>query len=95
MSRAYLIRIPLTDTDQLDEEALSRSPGRATVRRHWSNEPDEAGLLEPVGRDWAMRCRGKPDRLLKFDGTPVQLGQRLFIVERDGAALPFRIASVR
>jgi len=94
VSRAYLIRLPLNDHDRIDEEAMLSNPARATVRRHWSTEPDEIGLIMRSDGHWSMRCDGK-DRLLHLDSSPIRLGGRLSIVEPDGEVRPFKIASVR
>ena len=95
ISRAYLIRLPLDDEDHVDRATLVQSPSRATVRRHWSTEPDQRGILVESGEDWAMRCDGKPDRLLHLDGTPMRLGQRVSVRDPDGRILPLKVASVR
>lgn len=95
VSRAYLIRLPLDDEDGIDRAAVVQSPYRATVRRHWSTEPDQRGLLVAAGEDWAMRCNGNPDRILRLDGIPLRLGQRVSVRNADGSILPFKVASVR
>jgi len=95
VSRAYLVNLPLDDFDVVDGVALARSPSRATVRRHWSTEPDERGQMVPLDGDWAVRCDGKPDRVLRFDGTPMRLGQQVAVVDPDGTVLPLKIASIR
>jgi len=95
VSRTYLLSLPLDDFDAVDKAACLRHPSRATVRRHWSSEPDQHGVVVPNGQDWVMRCDNEPERLLRLDGLPVRLGQRVSIVEADGKVLPFTIASVR
>lgn len=95
VSRAYLLRLPLDDQDLIDEAAFLRAPSKATVRRHWSTEPDEAGLVLWLDDSWSMRCNGMPDRMLQLDGRPLRLGQQISVVEPTGAVLPFRIASIR
>lgn len=94
VSRAYLLRLPLDDFDGIDNAALAGSPSRATIRRHWSTEPDESGVLERSGSDCVMRCDGHL-RVLRLGGTPLRLGQTISIVEGDGSVLPFKVASVR
>lgn len=94
VSRAYLLRLPLDDFDMVDRTALAAFPSRATVRRHWSTEPDENGVLVKGDEHWSMRCAGK-DRRLCLDLHPVRLGGRMSVVETDGSVLPFKIASVR
>lgn len=95
VSRAILVNLPLDDSDIVDGEALARTPSKATARRHWSSEPDERGHIVQFGAAWAMRCNGKPDRLLLFDGRPVRLGQQVSVIEHDGKILPLKVTSVR
>jgi len=95
VSRGYLIRLPLNDSDGVDRSDFDLSPHLATVRRYWSTEPDEAGLVIRVGDGWALRCNGKPDRLLEVNGRPIRLGQQVAVIDPGGATLPFRIASIR
>lgn len=95
VSRGYLIRLPLDDSDEVDEAAFVQKPHRATVRRYWSTDPDEAGQILRTGDDWAMLCNGKPARILELDAQPLRLGQQVSVTEPDGATLPFRVASIR
>ena len=95
VGRAFLVNLPLNDYDLVDGAALARTPSKATARRHWSTEPDERGHIVPAGPDWAMRCSGKPDRVLQLNGTPIRLGQQVSIIDPDGTVLPLRVASVR
>jgi hypothetical protein len=95
VSRGYLIRLPLNDDDLVDPNAFDLAPHKATVRRYWSTEPDEAGLILPVDGEWAMRCNGTADRRLQLDGRAIRLGQQISVAEANGTALPFRIASIR
>jgi len=94
VSRAYLIALPLDDQDTVDEAAVVRSPNRATVRRHWSTDPDESGLVMRYDGRWYLNCDGK-ERVLDLDSQPVRLGTRVTVVETDGKVFPFRVASVR
>lgn len=95
VSRAYLIRLPLDDCDTVDETAFLENPHKATVRRYWSSEPDQAGLVLHAKGGWTMRCDGKAEHSLGLEGRPLRLGQLISIIEADGAILPFRVASVR
>ena len=95
VGRAFLINLPLDDYDVVDGTALAEAPSKATIRRHWSTDPDERGQIVPSGPDWVMRCYGKPDRVLRFNGTPIRLGQQVSIVEPDGTVLPLKVASIR
>lgn len=95
VSRGYLIQLPLDDDGRVDTAAIAVRPHYATVRRYWSTEPDEAGLLVPADDAWAMHCSGAPERKLMLDGQPVRVGKQLSVIDPDGAVLPFTIASVR
>lgn len=95
VGRAYLLRLPLDDCDGVDKTAYRANPARATVRRHWSTEPDQQGLLIPSGHDWRLCCDDKPKRILKLNGTPLRLGLQVSMVEPDGTVLPLKIASVK
>jgi hypothetical protein len=95
VSRAFLVNLPLDDFDVVDGASLARNPSKATARRHWAAEPDERGQIVPSGPDLAMRCRGKADRVLRLNGTPMHLGQLVSVVDPDGTVLPLRIASIR
>lgn len=95
VSRAYLLRLPLDASDVVDSATLARSAAKATVRRHWSAEADQRGVVVSSGSDWAMRCDEAVDRVLHLDGMPIRLGQQVSVVEPDGTTLPFKVASVR
>jgi hypothetical protein len=95
VSRGYLLRLPLSDDDQVDEAEFMQMPHRATVRRYWSSEPDEAGQILRSDPEWTMLCNGRPGRTLRLDARPVRLGQQVSVTDPDGATLPFRIASIR
>lgn len=95
VSRGYLIQMPLDDDDLVDQAAFDESPYRATVRRYWSTEPDESGAMVKVADSWAIRCDGRPDRMLELNGRPIRLGQQFSVVDPDGSVLPFKVASVR
>jgi hypothetical protein len=93
VSRGFLIRVPLTKNGSIDEATLAGAPQKATVRRFWSTEPDESGRMVRVDGHWALRCNGKPDRLLSTHS--LGLGEEVAIIDSDGAPLRFRVASVR
>lgn len=95
VSRAFLLRLPLDDNDLVDEPALKRAPQLGTVRRHWSNSPDEKGFLQKVDGHLVLDCEGTEARMLRLDGHPIRLGQELPITEPDGNQMIFRISSIR
>ena len=94
VSRAYLIRLPLDDEDRIDAGAFDRAPERASVRRHWSSEPDSRGRIIRDGAEWRMFCDGEIRSVL-LNSQPVRLGGKVSVIESDGSELPFRIASIR
>lgn len=95
VSRGYLIRLPIGDTDLVDETAFEQNPDRATAQRFWSTEPDEAGFVQRSDGGWTIRCNGTMARQLQLDGRPIRLGQQVPVADADGDVLPFRIASIR
>jgi len=95
VSRAFLVRVPLDGDGQIDEAAFWTTPERATIRRHWSNEPDESGRLERLDGGWVMRSGGNANRSLKLIGSTLRPGEPILLVDSAGDTLPFRIASIR
>jgi len=95
VSRGYLVELPLDGEGRVDETALALKPHRATVRRYWSTEPDEAGTVVPGEGGLTMRCNGGPDRALLLGGQPVRLGDQVSVLDPGCGVLPFRIASIR
>ena len=94
VGRAYLIHVPLNGNGRIDEAALARNPHRATVRRYWSTDPDERGYVVRADGGWALRCDGKPERLLSI-GDGLAPGSEVAVTGPDGQSLPFRVSSVR
>lgn len=94
VSRAYLIRLPLDDQDNIDTVAFDSDPSRATVRRHWASDPDERGHLVHDEGGWKLRCNGSC-RELAIGSVPIRLGEKVSIADGNGTVLPFRIASIR
>ena len=94
VSRGYLLRAPLRDDGIIDEFALTASPQRAIVRRFWSTEPDESGHLVRTIGHWALRCFGKPDRLIPASSR-LCAGQQVSVTEPEGEVLAFQVASIR
>ncbi len=97
-SRGYLLRLPLGDDGLIDEAARSGQPARATVRRFWPAETDQAGYLVRKGRGWAFSyALGEDDdeSLYHLEAHPIRLGEYVTLTEPDGRRLPFRVASFR
>ena len=93
-SRAYMLRLPLRVDGLIDEAAIAASPGRASVRRFWPNEPDQQGYLIRKGKGWAFSyALGEDDDegLYHLESHPIRLGEYVTLTEPDGRRLPFRV----
>jgi hypothetical protein len=97
VSRAYLIRLPLQEDGSIDVEAFDREPRRATVRRHWPNEPDRSGNLERGAGCYSFAYGKGHDRnrvIFNIGRTPLRAGEQVRITEADGEGLAFRVAQL-
>ena len=93
--RAYLLRVPLDDVGEIDEGTIVHNPERATVRRHWPNEPDRNGHLVRMSGGWAFSYAlgdGQGDGIVHLEARPFRIGEQVMIVEPSGAKLPFKVA---
>jgi hypothetical protein len=93
--RAYLLRLPLDERGLIDEGQVVQHPERATVRRHWPNEPDRNGYLVRKPNGWAFAyAQGDPGDGDEFqlEADPLQIGKCVTIIEANGARLPFKVA---
>lgn len=96
VGRAYVIRLPLDDKGLIDVAAFLDQPARATFRRFWASEPDEAGRIVRANGHWAMRRDGRPERrLIALPDRPIRHGRQFSLVDLDGTSVPLRVASVR
>lgn len=96
-SRAYLVHLPLDATGRIDEDALSREPAKATVRRFWPNQRDMSGYVIRTPKGWALSYRpGDEDdeAIFHLETHAIRTGEYLTLTEPDGEQLPFRIASL-
>lgn len=97
-SRAYLMRLPLTDDGVIDETAVVQRPEQATVRRLWPSEPDLSGHIRRMDGRWAcvaQRNLETPTVFSEFDCLPLSEGAMLMLQERNGPPMPFRVAKLR
>lgn len=96
-SRAYMLCAPLDDAGVIDEAALARQPGLATVRRFWPNEPDRSGFLVRKGGDWVISFvpGGGGESFVLLDSHPLRLGGPVALREPDGSVRPFRIVRMQ
>ena len=95
VSRAYVVRLPVTDHGNIDGPVLLGNPRRATGRRFWPCEPDRVGHVVHTDSGWAFRCNcsEQPDAILK--AKRVELGEEILVAEGNGPQLPFRVASIK
>jgi hypothetical protein len=95
----YEFVAPLKADGHLDPEEWKKVKERCTVRRFWTNEDDETGLLiHGRGGRWMFSyAPGEDDDepIFKFDRHVLTQGEYVSITEHDGVTRPFRIASVR
>lgn len=89
VGRGFLIRAPIDPEGRIDESAVMRAPGRATVRRVWPNEPDQRGQLVRVDGNWVLRCDGEADRMIDLAAT-MRSGNEVLVSSGDEQT-PFRV----
>jgi hypothetical protein len=94
----YEFIAPLDAKGRLDARAWPLEKGKCTVRRFWTNQDDEHGILvHHRGDRWLFSYRpGDEDdepifRLEKHAFAP---GEYVSITEHDGITRPFRVADV-
>ena len=81
----------------IDASALQHASAQALVRRFWASEADQTGQVE-----WADgRCLLRFDKaergenVFQLQPVPLRVGQEIIVQDKEGAAMPFRVASVR
>jgi hypothetical protein len=95
-SRAYLLRVPVTDEGFIDERALAREPGRATARRFWSTDPDQFGHIERLNGSWALRWNSPASKCWSLlESGHLRVDGFVEVREPDGTSNSFRVASMR
>jgi hypothetical protein len=97
-SRAYLLRLPLSDADLIDAKAVAQNPAMATVRRFWPNEADQRGYVVRSSKGWAFSyALGEDDdeNLFHLESHPLRPGNYVTVTEPDGERYPFRVVSAQ
>ena len=97
-SRAYMLRLPLGDDGLIDEAAIRASPGMASVRRFWPNEPDQQGYVIRRGDGWAFSYAVGDDDdegVYHLESHPLRPGEYVTLTEPDGRRLPFRVVQAQ
>ena len=86
-----------SDDGLIDEASLREMPARATVHRHWPNQPDTSGYVIRTPRGWAFSYEpGEEDDESIFDleTHSIRPGENITLTEPDGRQLPFRVAAL-
>ena len=95
-ARAFLLRVPLTRDGSIDEPARAASPRGAFVRRFWENEPDRSGAVLRNSAGWNLTFPGDPaERPHHLNEAHIRPGAVVELTDPVGAALPFRVVSIR
>lgn len=95
VSRAFLLRLPVTNGGDIDDSAFQREPRRATVRRHWPNEPDRSGPLERCRQGYLFTYSNGDEGhhvLFHIGRSLPRPGERVMIRDPKGENLFFRVA---
>jgi hypothetical protein len=95
----YEFHAPLTADFHLDPEAFKVSKSECRVRRFWSGEKYEQGVLKHLGKDrWVFSYAPGTDddeAAFKFDKHVFAVGEYVSITEHDGVTRPFKVVSVK
>ena len=97
-SRAYMLRLPISDEGIIDEPELHADPARATVRRFWPNEPDLTGYVIRTPQGWAFSYKiGEDDdeSIFHLETHAIRAGEYITLKEPDGRELPFKVTNLR
>lgn len=95
VSRAFLLRLPLTDTGAIDWDQVSTHPSRATVRRFWGSEPDRRGIIKRNDKGWAVKeSLNGGGSMFQMRPQPIRLGEEVEVTLADGDSLPFKVARI-
>ena len=95
----YEFIAPLDATGRLDAAAWPRDKGKCTVRRFWTDQDDEHGMLEHHrGGRWLFSYRpGEDDDepIFRMAKHAFVRGEYVSITEHDGVERPFRVAAIQ
>ncbi len=95
--RVYLLRLPLSDDGQIEDDALEAEPERAIVRRYWANEADRIGHMVATSSGLAIRYEADDaidGRLFQFGAEAIHVGDEVMLTDVDGRERQFRVASL-
>lgn len=95
----YEFMAPLTGDGHLDADAFKAVKADCRIRRFWSGEKQEHGMLRHLGPDrWVFSYAPGPDDdepAFKLDKHRFVVGEYVSITEHDGITRPFKVVSVR
>jgi hypothetical protein len=95
----YEFIAPLNAKGQLDAQAWPGERSKCTVRRFWTNQDDEHGMLvHHRGGQWFFSYRaGEEDDepIFRFATHAFVPGEYVSITEHDGVERPFLVAAAR
>lgn len=95
VSRAFLLRLPLTETGSIDWDQVSTHPSRATIRRFWGSEPDRQGKIKRNDEGWAVKdSPNGGGSMFQMPPQPFRLGGEVEVTLADGKSLPFKVARI-
>src|SRR3546814_4320194 len=57
--RAYLLRLPLSSSGEIDNSELAANPKAAFVRRYWPDQPDRSGAICSNTAGWNFEFDGR------------------------------------
>jgi hypothetical protein len=96
-SYAYVLHLPLDEAGTLDAPTYRAARERATVRRLWAGEADQAGtLIHRRGGTWAFSyAPGDEDdeTIFHLETHKIRPGEYVTITETNGEKLPFKVVS--
>jgi hypothetical protein len=94
----YEFIAPLDVKGQLDARAWPTEKSKCTVRRFWTNQDDEHGMLvHSRGGRWLFSYRpGEDDDepIFRFTNHAFVVGEYVSITEHDDVERPFRVTAV-
>ena len=94
--RAYLLHLPVDAQERIDSAEIERNPGRATVRRFWSSEPDEYGQVVQADGQWHFRYEQRAnDAIFRPGPAGLQIGSDAVVESPDGVVRRFRVTSMK
>lgn len=93
--RAYLLRLPLSSSGEIDNSELAANPKAAFVRRYWPDQPDRSGAICSNTAGWNFEFDGGHAAARgHLDAAAITRDGIVQVIELDGMRRPFRVISV-